>query len=68
MKTADDYEQVGDRFRLKRNHSSSHPINSNNTSLYYPLYTDIASERDKNVTQNVTLSKEIEDFVTEDVA
>jgi hypothetical protein len=45
--------------------NSSPPINSNkNTSLYCPSDMDLATGRDKSVTKSVTLSQQIEDFVT----
>ena len=64
--TGDYIRQPDGSLKRKPAYSPSSPINSiKNTSLYCLSDADLASGRDKSVTESVTLSQRIENFVTD---
>jgi hypothetical protein len=60
-----EYEKFNGGFFLKSTNPPQTPPNSNSISLYCPSDADLDTERDKSVTETVTLSQRIENFVIE---
>jgi len=66
MAIVDNYVRQADGALKQKRAYPPDPLNSStkSTSIYCPSDMDLATERDKSVTKSVTLSQQIEDFVT----